>query len=61
MHLAQFDVNLLEPTLASAKQNPQEFLKFLFAGNPWDCDCDALKTVQVQKLLQGWPKRWAPG
>ena len=51
MHFAQFDVNLLEPTLASAKQNPQEFLKFLFAGNPWDCDCDALKTVQVQKLL----------
>ena len=47
MLFAQFDVNLLEPTLASAKQNPQEFLKFLFAGNPWDCDCDALKTVQV--------------
>ena len=47
LYLAQFDVTLLEPTLASAKENPREFLKFLFAGNPWNCDCDTLKTVQV--------------
>ena len=43
-------MTLLEPTLATLAKNPPqiEFLKLLFAGNPWNCECETLKTVQVR-------------
>ena len=44
MHF-QFDLSVLRPIMSKTSRHPQS-IKFLFAGNPWSCDCENVNEIQ---------------
>ena len=46
----QFDLGVLRPIISNHETNPggndPASLTFLFAENPWSCDCEFVKEIQ---------------
>ena len=45
----QFDLGVLRPILDEHEKNQDGFsgsISFLFAKNPWSCDCEIVKDIQ---------------
>ena len=50
LFLFQFDLGVLRPIISNHETNPggndPASLTFLFAENPWSCDCEFVKEIQ---------------